>query len=153
MAEESGDPIPEPPRSHEYWSQRIQEYIDSGKAAQHVQEGFHSSDSPFLNLQGFKDRESGRKRSEIGQSQFHQRAALGEASVTPSPVCEKSGHDWMASFERFTFFCARCGVTRTPQATFEEENEEDEVDRTCPWCGILCVTVEDLEGHEAECEP
>lgn len=35
---------------------------------------------------------------------------------------------------------------------WEEEMREEEIPRTCPWCGLLCESVPALEVHEAECE-
>jgi hypothetical protein len=155
MAEESGNPTSEA-RGSEYWSSRIKEYIDSGKAARHVQEGFaKASQGSFLSLQGFKDRESGRKRAEIGQGQLHQGSTFSQ-KVT-HPECAKSGHDWHEAPNAHLSLCLRCGMERQLNAVEEwlrdEDEDEDEVDRICIWCGCVCVDAEDLEGHEAECEP
>lgn len=123
MAEEPSDPTPEgahSQRSHEYWHQRIQNYIASGKAAQHVQEGFQGFGSPFLDLQGFKDRESRRKRPQDGQGQLRQGGASGQEALDPVK-------EWL------------------------RDEDEDEADKICIWCGKVCVG--DLDAHEAECEP
>ena len=77
MAEDAGDP----PSESDRLSQRIKEWVASGKALQHVQEGFYGQTQGFLDLQGFKDRESGRKRPEVSKGQLHQGSAPSQAEI------------------------------------------------------------------------
>jgi hypothetical protein len=35
---------------------------------------------------------------------------------------------------------------------WQQWDTEGEVERTCPWCGLLCESVEALAEHEEECE-
>jgi len=38
------------------------------------------------------------------------------------------------------------------QEQLEEELSLDELPRICPWCGLLCESIEALAVHEEECE-
>jgi hypothetical protein len=38
------------------------------------------------------------------------------------------------------------------QEQMEEEQAQDELPRTCPWCGLLCESVEALAEHEEGCD-
>ena len=59
MAEGTGDPSPEP--DPDEFRRRLQEFVASGKAAKYVEEGFgEAAQGGFLDLQGFKERESRR---------------------------------------------------------------------------------------------
>ena len=35
---------------------------------------------------------------------------------------------------------------------FLADEDEEQAERICPWCGIVCASVEDLDAHEADCE-
>ena len=81
-----------------------------GKRAEHLQEGFNQATSGFLSLQGFKDRESGRKRPEVSEGSVHQGDEISEAlkksrSPTPgprrSPECNLYGHRWRTTEDQF----------------------------------------------------
>ena len=71
--------VPTHPDPESALSKRIQGYIDSGKAWEHLQEGFNQATSGFLSLQGFKERESGRKRPEVSEGSVHQGDEISEA--------------------------------------------------------------------------
>ena len=78
MVEESGDPTPADAR-HAVLYKRIEEYIASGKAAQHLQEGFYgNSQLASLNLEEFKKRESRRHSIENSQGELPQGSTPSE---------------------------------------------------------------------------
>ena len=40
----------------------------------------------------------------------------------------------------------------TIKAEWAEEQAEEQIERTCPWCGLLCESVEALAEHEEGCD-
>ena len=134
MAESTGDPPPEPDQSHDYWHKRIQGFIDSGQAAHYVQEGFaQASQGTFLDLEGFKKRESRGNRPEISQGQLHQGSTSGDAAWpppkkltgghhNPGPDKElmhcrgKGKHDWKEHLTANVYVCRYCGLERSVSA-------------------------------------
>ena len=184
MAESTGDPPPEPDQSHDYWHKRIQGYIDSGQAAHYVQEGFaQASQGTFLDLEGFKKRESRGNRPEISQGQLHQgntsspKMTGGHHNPGPDKAlmqCKSLGkHDWKEHFSANVYVCRLCGLERSVSAEgavqykhatkvipvdaveewLADENEVEEASRICIWCGKVCDSIEALDLHEEECEP
>jgi hypothetical protein len=101
VAQSSGDPASEDARN--YWSSRIRDYIASGKAAQHVQEGFNSARGfGTLNLEEFKKRETRRKRLTSGQGELPQGSTPGQAvddDADAALICVWCGKECLDEFD------------------------------------------------------
>ena len=155
MAEESTTPDPE-----SALGQRIRDYFNSPQAKEHFLQGASQADTPFLSLQGFKERESGRKRPSSSQGSVHQGSPFRKevtytrGGKTPRE-CKIYGHDWVLDHDAFSSTCERCGLSKTMTAVqdFLADEDEEQATRTCIWCGKVCASVEDLDLHEADCEP
>jgi hypothetical protein len=40
-----------------------------------------------------------------------------------------------------------------PEGSAPSEEDEVEIELLCIWCGRVCADMDDLDRHEAECEP
>lgn len=177
MAEESTDPDPA-----NDLGRRITEYFNSPEAKEHFLQGASQADTPFLSLQDFKKRESGRFSKSLSQGSVPEGnevskalkkkqerfESLNRAFSKPKPKvtyttakkvtkeCHLYGHLWRPTADSFVEVCERCGtetLLRNAVEDFLADEDEEQATRTCIWCGEVCASVEALDLHEADCEP